>query len=266
MPWGGIHPATAGELDRHGAISPYKDHQCPVCVFGIVSRHIAQDKSSQICNITRMLRRCCRTGALAFRLSFRHVHLQTNIAEHMRGFAGAGSLRSVLPFFSTGREQHPDKPPAFPAAPGSWSMRPAHQDTTRTQNSMFGIRNLQKPRELSQPNQLDMVGERGFEPPTPWSRTRCSTRLSHSPTEVSAIILLHAAGHVPPEQATSRSSRLDLDWDACGLVVTRHDSLLFPMKLRRRMSAIAGSRISIPRPNAYAHPPPRSLIPFLELD
>jgi hypothetical protein len=56
------------------------------------------------------------------------------------------------------------------------------QDATRTQNSLFGIRNLRKPRELSQPNQLDMVGERGFEPPTPWSRTRCSTRLSHSPT------------------------------------------------------------------------------------
>src|SRR4029077_443288 len=30
-----------------------------------------------------------------------------------------------------------------------------------------------------------MVGERGFEPPTPWSRTRCSTRLSHSPTDSS---------------------------------------------------------------------------------
>jgi hypothetical protein len=30
-----------------------------------------------------------------------------------------------------------------------------------------------------------MVGERGFEPPTPWSRTRCSTRLSHSPTNSS---------------------------------------------------------------------------------
>ena len=28
-----------------------------------------------------------------------------------------------------------------------------------------------------------LVGERGFEPPTPWSRTRCSTRLGHSPTE-----------------------------------------------------------------------------------
>src|ERR1700675_3750893 len=29
----------------------------------------------------------------------------------------------------------------------------------------------------------ELVGERGFEPPTPWSRTRCSTRLSHSPTD-----------------------------------------------------------------------------------
>src|SRR6266568_8528888 len=28
-----------------------------------------------------------------------------------------------------------------------------------------------------------LVGERGFEPPTHWSRTRCSTRLSHSPTD-----------------------------------------------------------------------------------
>ena len=38
-----------------------------------------------------------------------------------------------------------------------------------------------------------LVGERGFEPPTPWSRTRCSTRLSHSPTEVSSQILLHSS-------------------------------------------------------------------------
>ena len=29
----------------------------------------------------------------------------------------------------------------------------------------------------------ELVGERGFEPPTPWSRTRCSTRLSHSPNK-----------------------------------------------------------------------------------
>src|SRR5271163_360441 len=32
-----------------------------------------------------------------------------------------------------------------------------------------------------------LVGERGFEPPTPWSRTRCSTRLSHSPTALRAV-------------------------------------------------------------------------------
>jgi hypothetical protein len=41
-----------------------------------------------------------------------------------------------------------------------------------------------------------LVGERGFEPPTPWSRTRCSTRLSHSPTEVSPFILLHVTSHM----------------------------------------------------------------------
>jgi hypothetical protein len=34
-----------------------------------------------------------------------------------------------------------------------------------------------------QSNLKRLVGERGFEPPTPWSRTRCSTRLSHSPTK-----------------------------------------------------------------------------------
>ena len=38
--------------------------------------------------------------------------------------------------------------------------------------------------ELAGRVEKKMVGERGFEPPTPWSRTRCSTRLSHSPTWV----------------------------------------------------------------------------------
>src|SRR5208283_1212414 len=37
-------------------------------------------------------------------------------------------------------------------------------------------------RRIAKPNKR-LVGERGFEPPTPWSRTRCSTRLSHSPTD-----------------------------------------------------------------------------------
>ena len=38
-----------------------------------------------------------------------------------------------------------------------------------------------------------LVGARGFEPPTPWSRTRCSTRLSHAPTlraRVNALVYL----------------------------------------------------------------------------
>ena len=38
-----------------------------------------------------------------------------------------------------------------------------------------------------------LVGERGFEPPTPWSRTRCSTRLSHSPTMLRAAIRTDSA-------------------------------------------------------------------------
>src|SRR5579862_7208121 len=28
----------------------------------------------------------------------------------------------------------------------------------------------------------EMVGARGFEPPAPWSRTRCATRLRYAPT------------------------------------------------------------------------------------
>ena len=34
---------------------------------------------------------------------------------------------------------------------------------------------------LSEENE-ELVGARGFEPPTPRSRTECSTRLSHAPT------------------------------------------------------------------------------------
>ena len=29
---------------------------------------------------------------------------------------------------------------------------------------------------------LEVVGARGFEPPTPWSRTRCATRLRYAPS------------------------------------------------------------------------------------
>jgi hypothetical protein len=58
-----------------------------------------------------------------------------------------------------------------------------------------------------------LVGETGFEPATPWSRTRCSTRLSHSPTSrrcYSGSLLRGAAwvhqrrGAVNSEKAGSR--------------------------------------------------------------
>ena len=46
-----------------------------------------------------------------------------------------------------------------------------------------------------------LVGARGFEPPTPRSRTECSTRLSHAPTQV---IVLQSASRwcVPPLRGT----------------------------------------------------------------
>src|SRR5271163_23999 len=51
-----------------------------------------------------------------------------------------------------------------------------------------------------------LVGERGFEPPTPWSRTRCSTRLSHSPTRKADISLRQStvSGQLLVYQQTAR--------------------------------------------------------------
>jgi N-acetylglucosamine-6-phosphate deacetylase len=58
-----------------------------------------------------------------------------------------------------------------------------------------------------------MVGERGFEPPTPWSRTRCSTRLSHSPTSLRDLGS-HIKKHNRELQNCSRSESIPL----CDLV------------------------------------------------
>jgi hypothetical protein len=56
----------------------------------------------------------------------------------------------------------------------------------------------------------EMVGARGFEPPTPWSRTRCSTRLSHAPTAGCSDV--SQGGKEKPEQSfqssTARTLRL----------------------------------------------------------
>jgi hypothetical protein len=60
-----------------------------------------------------------------------------------------------------------------------------------------------------------LVGERGFEPPTPWSRTRCSTRLSHSPTAGwtrSCGLELLRRGRVLKVYATGRNSSTEFPW------------------------------------------------------
>src|SRR5437870_1613067 len=48
-----------------------------------------------------------------------------------------------------------------------------------------------------------LVGARGFEPPTPWSRTRCSTRLSHAPLSNQTYFLLEESFR-PPFQPVYR--------------------------------------------------------------
>jgi hypothetical protein len=42
-----------------------------------------------------------------------------------------------------------------------------------------------------------VVGARGFEPPTPRSRTECSTRLSHAPTKACPYSTSTSAAHAP---------------------------------------------------------------------
>src|SRR4051812_43545227 len=54
-----------------------------------------------------------------------------------------------------------------------------------------------------------LVGETGFEPATPWSRTRCSTRLSHSPKAL-----------YPPKgrtEVTGSAGRVNPRFQYCGL-------------------------------------------------
>src|SRR6056297_3754347 len=50
-----------------------------------------------------------------------------------------------------------------------------------------------------------MVGARGFEPPTPSSRTRCATRLRYAPTCAMAAIFSTALGQMQERFALSIS-------------------------------------------------------------
>src|ERR1700761_5803958 len=81
----------------------------------------------------------------------------------------------------------------------SWTMRGSRLDLQKRQNG-------------------EMVGARGFEPPTPWSRTRCATRLRYAPNvccgEMSirglSVRLKHAGGLL--DRCTDLSSLADSRW------------------------------------------------------
>src|SRR2546422_7473394 len=90
---------------------------------------------------------------------------------------------------------------------------------------MFGIRNLRKPRELSQPNQLDMVGERGFEPPTPWSR-RLDARETNNLHRVRPTVMECAGIHIQQCFPAIRRHSVTLDkvwWLAQNWAQSRED-------------------------------------------
>ena len=63
---------------------------------------------------------------------------------------------------------------------------------------------------------IEVVGARGFEPPTPRSRTECSTRLSHAPT----------ASYCNPALELVRPRRVTQ------LIGSRHEVLLFVITVR----------------------------------
>ena len=109
-----------------------------------------------------------------------------------------------------------------------------------------------------------MVGERGFEPPTPWSRTRCSTRLSHSPT-----LNFHLQTR-DLKRAASRSAGLKKVSDPaaapCGAASNarqstrppRHSQLLIDSIAVAHFSLVA-SAASAPRPRLFPSRLPSAL-------
>jgi hypothetical protein len=58
-----------------------------------------------------------------------------------------------------------------------------------------------------------MVGARGFEPPTPWSRTRCATRLRYAPNIHCDKMPMNGAFH----EAQAWVGLLDRCTDLCSL-------------------------------------------------
>ena len=47
---------------------------------------------------------------------------------------------------------------------------------------------IKKGRQIAGLDLCNVVGARGFEPPTPWSQTKCAARLRHAP-KIKAIYI-----------------------------------------------------------------------------
>jgi hypothetical protein len=95
-----------------------------------------------------------------------------------------------------GRAQPPEtfcKPPA--PSPGSLPS--------------YGGGTLERPVLPGRFVRLDLVGASGFEPPTPRSRTECSTRLSHAPTRREKCARSAHNGREPPGQNQHCTARPD---------------------------------------------------------
>ena len=99
-----------------------------------------------------------------------------------------------------------------------------------------------------------MVGERGFEPPTPWSRTRCSTRLSHSPT-----LNFHLQTR-DVQRTASRSARLKkvsgLPAAPCGAASNARRPTLPPRHSQLLIDSIAVAHFSLVAPAGTVPCPP----------
>src|SRR5436309_12801400 len=68
-----------------------------------------------------------------------------------------------------------------------------------------------------------LVGARGFEPPTPWSRTRCSTRLSHAPLANQTCLLL-GKNFTPTFQPVYRLMSCSVSFQRCDGDISRINS------------------------------------------
>src|SRR5579862_5210789 len=95
-----------------------------------------------------------------------------------------------------------------------------------------------------------LVGVAGFEPATPSSRTRCSTRLSHTPTDAAAYTFGPAALQAPPP-ATGRVLFMQTGAAMTGPQVTRVSKADRAAIAEAVRLLAAGSLVAFPTETVY---------------